>query len=174
MIDANYISGWLSLNGLSILLKILFLLVIYKALLFFKPLRHLVPGTYELLFEHIVERFLRAFLIVLGAIYILPHFGVDTIPIIAGLGFMGFALTFASQRLIGDIISGFMLMAENKFTKGDDVEFAGKEGVVNTIGLRGLTLIDKKNGRDHFIPYGDIRTISKKLIKETDGQEGTI
>ncbi len=168
MIDINSVTEWLSLNILSILLKILFLFIIYKILLFFRPLRHLVPDSYELLFEHIVERFLRIFLIILGSVYILPHFGIDTVPVIAGLGFVGFAITFASQRLIGDIISGFMLMAENKFNKGDYVEFAGKEGVIDTISLRGLTLIDEKNEKGHFVPYGDIRTISKKLVKEAD------
>ena len=72
---------------------------------------------------------------------------------------------------MGDIISGFMLMAENKFSKGDYVEFAGKEGVIDMISLRGLTLIDEKNDKGHFVPYGDIRTISKKLVKEADEQE---
>lgn len=168
MITTDAVLAWLASNGLSIVLKLTALYLIYRLLTFFKPLRNLVPDSYELLFEHIVERFLRVLLIIFAFIYILPHFGIDTVPIIAGLGLVGFAITFASQKLIGDIISGFMLMAENKFIKGDYVEFAGKEGIIENIGLRGLTLIDKNNDKEHFVPYGDIRTISKKLIKATD------
>jgi small conductance mechanosensitive channel len=82
-------------------------------------------------------------------------------PILAGAGILGLAVSFGSQSLVRDVISGFFFLVENQFAVGDVIEAAGKSGVVEKTTLRVVILRDL-DGSVHIIPNGEIKVVSNK------------
>ena len=86
---------------------------------------------------------------------------INIAPILAGAGILGLAVSFGSQSLVRDVISGFFFLVENQFAVGDVIEAAGKTGVVETTTLRVVVLRDL-DGSMHIIPNGEIKVVSNK------------
>jgi small conductance mechanosensitive channel len=64
------------------------------------------------------------------------------------------AVGFGAQTLVKDLISGLFLLLENQVRMGDVVSVGDKGGLVESMGLRVLTLRDA-SGNVHIIPNGD-------------------
>jgi hypothetical protein len=64
------------------------------------------------------------------------------------------AVGFGAQTLVKDLISGLFLLLENQVRVGDVVSVGDKGGLVESMGLRVLTLRDA-SGNVHIIPNGD-------------------
>jgi small conductance mechanosensitive channel len=99
--------------------------------------------------------------VVIFAIALLLTFNVfiDIGPILAGAGILGLAVSFGSQSLVKDVISGFFILFENQFAIGDVIEAGGRSGVVEKMSLRVVVLRDLK-GVMHIIPNGEIKVVS--------------
>lgn len=100
---------------------------------------------------------------IIGAIAfitLLSEWGVNITPIITGAGIVGLAVGFGAQTLVKDMISGFFILLENQFNKGDLVEVSGVKGKVHCISLRTTTLKDDF-GNTHIIPNSKIDKVSK-------------
>ena len=94
---------------------------------------------------------------------ILPEFGINIAPILAGAGLIGLAVGMASRDIISSFISGFFIILEDQYNIGDRVKIAGIEGEVKEITLR-KTIIKDEKGVFHFIPNNQVKTVSKKKI----------
>ena len=90
---------------------------------------------------------------------ILPEFGVNVAPMIAGLGLVGLAVGFGSQNLVKDVINGVFILVENQYGKNDVVTIAGVTGLVEDINLRRTTLRDL-DGTVHFVPHSQVEVAS--------------
>ncbi|RJP20767.1 MAG: mechanosensitive ion channel family protein [Candidatus Abyssobacteria bacterium SURF_5] len=90
---------------------------------------------------------------------ILPQFGVDIAPILAGAGIVGLAVGFGGQNLVRDIISGFFMILEDQVRVGDVAIVNGTGGLVEQINFRTLVLRDL-TGTLHVFPNGAISTLS--------------
>jgi moderate conductance mechanosensitive channel len=101
--------------------------------------------------------------VVIITIAILLTFNVfiNIAPILAGAGILGLAISFGSQSLVRDIISGFFILLENQFAVGDVIDAAGKNGVVERMTMRVVVLRDIE-GTMHVIPNGEIKVVSNK------------
>jgi small conductance mechanosensitive channel len=101
--------------------------------------------------------------VVIVTIAVLLTFNVfiDIAPILAGAGILGLAVSFGSQSLVKDIISGFFILLENQFAVGDVIEAAGKSGVVERMTMRVVVLRDLE-GTMVVIPNGEMKVISNK------------
>ncbi|MEO8480381.1 MAG: mechanosensitive ion channel family protein [Gemmatimonadota bacterium] len=86
---------------------------------------------------------------------------MDIGPILAGAGVIGLAVSFGSQSLVKDVISGFFLLIENQFDVGDVIEIAGHAGGVERMTLR-VTQLRDIEGIVHIIPNGQINMVSNK------------
>jgi small conductance mechanosensitive channel len=75
--------------------------------------------------------------------------------LIAGLGIAGFTLGFALQDVAKNFVAGILLLIQQPFEIGDDIEVAGYTGTVLDISLR-ATEMRALDGRFVFIPNGDI------------------
>lgn len=85
----------------------------------------------------LVRRILSLLIIVIGAMTVLDHFEVDVKGLIAILGVGSLAIALAAQDTIANMISGFILMLDRPFRKGDRIQLATGETVdVYDIGLR--------------------------------------
>ncbi len=85
--------------------------------------------------------------------------GVNITPLIASAGVLGLAIGFGAQTLVKDVISGFFLLVEDQFDEGDEIEIAGKKGIVSKITLRTIWL-KENNGTVHIVPAGTILMVS--------------
>lgn len=89
----------------------------------------------------------------------LDQLGVNIAPFLTGAGILGVAIGFGSQTLVKDYISGVLILTEDQFRKGDEVEIAKFKGIVKDFSFRKTVLIDK-NGVYHFIPNSQITIVS--------------
>lgn len=86
---------------------------------------------------------------------------IDIAPLLAGAGILGLAVSFGAQSLVRDVITGFFMLVENQFVIGDVIEAAGKNGVVEEMTLRVVTLRDLE-GAVHVIPNGEIKSVTNR------------
>lgn len=103
--------------------------------------------------------------VVLGAVVglvglvVLSRLGVDIGPLLAGFGILGLAISFGSQALVRDIVSGFFFMIEDAFRVGEYVDTGRLKGTVEKISLRSVQL-RHQSGQVHTVPFGQIPSLT--------------
>lgn len=113
--------------------------------------------TITSLLKHIVFIFVFA----VAGIMVLKEFGMDIGPIIAGAGIIGLAISFGSQNLVRDVISGFFMILEDQIRVGDIAQINGTAGTVEEINLR-TSVIRDLEGTVHVFPNGVISQLANK------------
>jgi moderate conductance mechanosensitive channel len=103
-------------------------------------------------------------LIGLGILAILSAIGFDLIPLLAGAGIVGIAISFASQGLIKDVINGFLIILEDQYAVGDVIMVGELRGLVENMNLR-ITQIRNNEGQLITIPNSSI-AIVRNLSKD--------
>jgi small-conductance mechanosensitive channel len=96
---------------------------------------------------------------VIAALIVLSRLGIDTAPLIAGAGVFGLAISFGSQSLVRDIISGLFYMWDDAFRVGEYIDTGRLKGTVEKLGIRSLKL-RHHNGPLHTIPYGQLGAVT--------------
>jgi len=109
--------------------------------------------------SHVIYRTAVVVVAVVVTVTLLPEFGVNAGPMIAGLGLAGLAVGFGAQNLVRDVINGVFILVENQYAKNDVVSIGGISGLVEDINLRRTVLRDL-DGTVHFIPHSQIGTTS--------------
>lgn len=94
---------------------------------------------------------------------ILESFNIPVATLLAGAGVVGLALGFGAQSLVKDMITGFFIILENQFDKGDFVRVNTSgttvaEGEVLSLGLRS-SRIQGYEGELYMIPNGTINEV---------------
>jgi small conductance mechanosensitive channel len=107
---------------------------------------------------HIILSFGRAVIIVAGVLMILSIF-VDIGPLLAGAGIVGLAISFGSQSIVRDFVTGFFLLLEDQFALGEHVRIGNFEGIVERVTLRVVHLRDP-DGALHIVSNGEIKQVS--------------
>ncbi len=102
----------------------------------------------------------RAVLFLLTLIMILNEF-MDIAPILGASAILGLAISFGSQSLVKDFISGFFILTEGQFAVGDVIEVEGRKGAVERMTLR-LVMLRDIDGTLHIIPNGQITMVSNR------------
>src|SRR5947199_203293 len=95
----------------------------------------------------------------LAVLIVLSRLGVDTAPLIAGAGVFGLAVSFGSQSLVRDIISGLFYMWDDAFRVGEYIDTGRLKGTVESLGVRSVKL-RHHNGPLHTIPYGQLGAVT--------------
>jgi len=109
--------------------------------------------------SHVIYRTALIVVLIIVVVTLLPEFGVNPAPMIAGLGLVGLAVGFGAQNLVKDVINGVFILAENQYGKNDVVTVAGVTGLVEDISLRRTVLRDL-DGTVHFIPHSQVGVAS--------------
>lgn len=97
----------------------------------------------------------------------LSALGVDITPLMAGAGIVGLAISFGSQALVKDVVSGVFHIVDDVFRIGESVEVGARRGLVEQINLRSVRLREE-DGRLHTIPLGELGAVtnhSRKLMR---------
>ena len=101
-----------------------------------------------------------AVLITIVAVMIaLESFGVNITPLIAGASVFGIAISFGSQTLVKDIVSGIFYLSDDAFRVGEYIDCGKAKGTVEGFTLRSIKL-RHQNGQVHTIPFGQLGQIT--------------
>lgn len=103
----------------------------------------------------LLRNFGHAVLTVVGVLMVLNQLDFNISPLLASAGVVGLAVSFGSQSLVRDYVTGFFLQLEHQFALGDVVRIGNVEGTVENITLR-LVYLRDANGALHIIPNGQI------------------
>lgn len=101
----------------------------------------------------------RAVLTVVGVLMVLNQLDFNISPLLASAGVIGLAISFGSQSLVRDYVTGFFLQLEHQFALGDVIRIGGIEGTVENITLR-LVYLRDSSGALHIIPNGQIAQVT--------------
>lgn len=98
-------------------------------------------------------------LVVIAAMLVLSHLGINIGPLLAGAGVVGLAVGFGAQTLVRDMITGAFILVEDAIAVGDWVDLGGRSGTVEHLTLRTVTLRDL-GGTVHVIPFSEVSTVT--------------
>jgi moderate conductance mechanosensitive channel len=95
----------------------------------------------------------------LAGLIVLSDLGVNITPLIAAASVFGLAISFGSQTLVRDIVSGIFYLADDAFRVGDYIDCGKAKGAVEGFTLRSIRL-RHQNGQVHTIPFGQLGQIT--------------
>ncbi len=98
-------------------------------------------------------------ILVLGGLLVLSELDVNITPLIAGASVLGLALSFGSQSLVRDVVSGVFFLAEDSFRVGEYIDSSKVKGTVEGFSVRSIRL-RHQNGPLHIVPFGQILHIT--------------
>ncbi|BBD59698.1 MscS mechanosensitive ion channel [Nostoc sp. HK-01] len=94
-----------------------------------------------------------------GILLALVSLGIDIVPLLAGAGLVGVAVSLASQNLIKDAINGFLIILEDQYALGDVINVGNVGGLVENLNLR-MTQLRDSEGRLITIPNSEIKIVA--------------
>lgn len=106
--------------------------------------------------------FRNALAVVISTITImilLSEVGVNIAPLLAGAGALGLAVSFGSQTLVKDIITGIFIQFENGMNTGDLVTIGSITGTVERMSIRSVG-VRQDTGALNIIPWSSITTFA--------------
>ncbi len=119
------------------------------------PVSHMLESATEFFTEAMKDWFrksLKTAVLALGGATILEMWGIEVLPLIAGLGLFGVAIALGAQDLFKNLIAGLFVIGERRFHKGDWILVEGTvEGTVEDIGFR-TTKIRRFDKAPVYIP----------------------
>jgi len=112
-------------------------LIFFGALLFSKlisiQLRRSLKDKLSIEHLSLLLKFLSYGIIFISILWIMPMVGLEPSGLMVAGGIVALAVGFASQSILGNLISGLFLMGERPVKVGDMVEIAGNLGTVEDI-----------------------------------------
>lgn len=100
--------------------------------------------------------FILAFVAILMA---LSFFGLNIAPLLATAGVAGLAIGFGAQKIVKDIVTGMLILAENQYSVGERITTCGFTGEVIELGIR-TTTIKGDDGEIYILSNGDISNVT--------------
>ena len=107
----------------------------------------------------ILSRILLFAALLIAVLAGLANSGINIGPLLAGAGIFGLAISFGSQALVRDIVSGLFYIVDDAFRVGEYVDTGKNKGTVERIALRSLRL-RHQNGQIHTVPYGQLGAVT--------------
>jgi moderate conductance mechanosensitive channel len=107
----------------------------------------------------LLRLFVVATIGVVAVLIALSALGINTTSLIAGASIFGLAISFGSQALVRDIVSGIFFMADDAFRIGEYIDTGKLRGTVEGMSIRSLRL-RHQNGQVHVIPFGHIEQVT--------------
>lgn len=159
---------WALTSGLKIIFVIILMIIALKLVDSFteKLIKNFISSNYDAELEkrvHTLRTMTKSILDVLilavGSMIILEKLGINIGPMLAAAGVVGLAVGFGSQRLVEDLISGFIILIGDQIRVGDVIKIGDKSGLVEKVDLKMVVLRDVE-GNVHFIRNGKIDIIT--------------
>ncbi len=84
---------------------------------------------------------------------VLSEIGVNIAPLLAGAGALGLAISFGSQTLVKDIITGVFIQFENGMNTGDLVTIGPLTGTVERMSIRSVGVRRYRGVSHHSVVF---------------------
>ena len=97
-------------------------------------------------------------------VMILPEFGVNIAPILAGAGVLGLAIGFGTQNVVRDFLAGLFVLIENQYRVEDYICLNDTCGTVVDVTLR-KTILRDVNDVTHNITHGTVNKVANYTKK---------
>lgn len=107
----------------------------------------------------VIRNLVMGAVLAVALLVILSSLGVDVAPLLAGFGVLGLAVSFGSQTLVKDVVSGIFFLAEDAFRIDEYIDAGKLQGTVEQISLRSVRL-RHHNGPVHTVPFGQIAAVT--------------
>lgn len=101
----------------------------------------------------------RALITIVALLSIADALDLRISAFLASAGVIGLAISFGSQSLVRDFVTGFFFQIEQQFVLGDSVRVGAFEGTVEKVTLR-LVYLRDATGALHIIPNGSITQVT--------------
>ena len=105
-----------------------------------------VKGKIQDEFSPLFKRLITIVVYTIAIVFVLRYFNQDISSIIVSLGVGSLAVALAAKDTLANMISGFMIMTDRPFRKGDRIMLeSGQKGDVYDIGLRSTKILTFDN-----------------------------
>jgi small-conductance mechanosensitive channel len=161
-----FIAGAIKVGGILI---VAYILTLVARRLISKVIKAHIPKIHEEKPEELAQRsetlsrivvqVISVIIWVVAIVMVLSALGVDTTPLLAGIGVGALAIGFAAQNIIRDYLHGFFIIMEDWYRVGEVANVAGIAGLVENVALR-RTILRDINGTMHVIPNSKIELAS--------------
>ena len=105
----------------------------------------------------LLSKLIRIGLLTLAVFIALGSLGIDLSVLAVFTGAVGVGLGFGLQKIVSNLVSGIILLADKSIKPGDVISVGEQFGWVTTMGAR-YTAVDTKDGREYLIPNEDFVT----------------
>ena len=105
----------------------------------------------------LLSKLIRIALLIFAIIIALSSLGIDLSVLAVFTGAVGVGLGFGLQKIVSNLVSGIILLADKSIKPGDVISVGDQFGWVTTMGAR-YTAVDTKDGREYLIPNEDFVT----------------
>ncbi len=102
-----------------------------------------------------IETFLKILIWSIAFIILLDNLGVQISALLAGLGIGGIAIALASQNILGDLFSYFIIFFDRPFEIGDFLNIDNFSGTIENIGIK-TTRIRSLGGEEIIFSNTDL------------------
>ena len=121
--------------------------------------RDLTPSIQVLL-----GKLARAALITFAVLIVLGSVGIDFSALAIFSGAVGVGVGFGLQKIVSNLVSGIILLADKSIKPGDVITVGNSFGWVDTMGAR-YTSVVSRDGREYLIPNEDF--ITQRVVNWT-------
>ncbi|MCC5838642.1 MAG: mechanosensitive ion channel [Opitutales bacterium] len=105
----------------------------------------------------LIGKVARILLLVIAGVMAVDAVGIDVTVLKFLGGGLGLGLGFGLQKVVSNLISGFILLADRSIKPGDVIEVEGSYGWINNLRARFVSVITR-DGKEHLIPNEDLIT----------------
>ena len=105
----------------------------------------------------LLTKLIRIVLIILAVVIVLNSMGIDLSVLALFSGAVGVGLGFGLQKIVSNLVSGIILLADKSIKPGDVISVGDHFGRVGMMGAR-YTSVDTRDGREYLIPNEDFIT----------------
>lgn len=106
----------------------------------------------------------RAALITFAVLIVLGSVGIDFSALAIFSGAVGVGVGFGLQKIVSNLVSGIILLADKSIKPGDVITVGNSFGWVDTMGAR-YTSVVSRDGREYLIPNEDF--ITQRVVNWT-------
>jgi len=105
----------------------------------------------------LIGKLIRIALITFAIILVLSSMGIDLSVLAIFSGAVGVGVGFGLQKIVSNLVSGIILLADKSIKPGDMISVGDHFGRVGNMGAR-YTSVDTHDGREYLIPNEDFIT----------------
>lgn len=132
--------SWILMILLKALVPIFGTVVFYRLVniiaLYLKHLAEKTQSTLDDQLVPLVRKTLKAFVVVIGSLFVLDNLNIDILPLVTGLSIGGIAFALAAQDTIKNFFGSLMIFIDKPFQIGDWITAGDIDGTVEEVGFR--------------------------------------